>query len=417
MPAPPPPPPPPVKTSSPSGGRNALLKDIQQGKRLKKTDTNDRSAPLVEVNKNGVGSSGSGRVRSLSAAGGGGGKVNPPPGLGGLFSGGVPKLKSRNDAGNALGIPPPLPGGRPRATSSGTPANRSSAVPSVPSISSALQNRNNNTLPRSIGKHVTANSASPPALPNRTTHITPGRIVPEISTSANPKPILPSRNSKISNTPPSLPDRSNPPSPPPRGAKPLLLNNKKAPPPPPPIRSTAPNVFGNSINSKANTPPPPPPSRTSIAIQRSQSPPPPPPPPPLPRTSIATQRSQSPPPTQHRQVLPVIGDKQRPLTAVLPTNGTNNNFALRKSINAQKFSVIQSTAFIQTEPQTTEGRWTFHPSSDFPIPPPFRNSEKIYPSGSSTGSSIPLDLSSLSLRGNPQRAPPPPPFGKINGRR
>lgn len=59
MPAPPPPPPPMapaappppsfnIKPSKSSGTeRNALLKDIRSGARLKKAVTNDRSAPIV----------------------------------------------------------------------------------------------------------------------------------------------------------------------------------------------------------------------------------------------------------------------------------------------------------------------------------------------------------------------------------
>ena len=59
MPPPPPPPPPggvppppkapsgPVKSSSGGKSRGALLSDIHKGARLKKTVTNDRSAPVV----------------------------------------------------------------------------------------------------------------------------------------------------------------------------------------------------------------------------------------------------------------------------------------------------------------------------------------------------------------------------------
>jgi WAS/WASL-interacting protein len=54
MPGPPPPPPPPPPSASapppPSAGRNALLDDIQKGRKLKKAVTNDRSAPVIEGN-------------------------------------------------------------------------------------------------------------------------------------------------------------------------------------------------------------------------------------------------------------------------------------------------------------------------------------------------------------------------------
>ncbi|CAG8475146.1 6504_t:CDS:2 [Ambispora gerdemannii] len=127
-------------------------------------------------------------------------------------------------------------------------------------------------------------------------------------------------------------------------------------------------------------------------------------PPPPNRNSQPIQRSQSPQPQKPRQVLPTnIIDNQRSLTAVLPTNGTHN---IPRNPLGQ---LIQSVAFAPQEPPTTEGRWSFHPSSDFPAPRPFINSEKLYPSGASSGSSIPLELSSLSIQANPQRAPPPPP--------
>ncbi|XP_044271883.1 WAS/WASL-interacting protein family member 2-like isoform X1 [Tribolium madens] len=99
MPGPPPPPPPgmmppppPAPTSFPKAGkpddRAALLKSIQKGTRLKKTVTNDRSAPVIggKTNNN-SNSSGPPSV--------GGTPPSTPNGLnlGGLFAGGMPKLK------------------------------------------------------------------------------------------------------------------------------------------------------------------------------------------------------------------------------------------------------------------------------------------------------------------------------------
>jgi WAS/WASL-interacting protein len=81
-------------------GRNALLASIQQGKKLKKAVTNDRSAPTIDKPKNSDFSSGP--SPSSGGGGGGGGGGSPAPsmgagggGLGGLFAGGMPKLKSR----------------------------------------------------------------------------------------------------------------------------------------------------------------------------------------------------------------------------------------------------------------------------------------------------------------------------------
>ncbi|KAK2536204.1 Wipf2 [Columba guinea] len=97
MPIPPPPPPPPGPPPPPTfsqanteppklsreeqRGRGALLQDICKGTKLKKvTQINDRSAPILEKPKG----SGGGSYGSSSAA------IQPK---GGLFQGGVPKLR------------------------------------------------------------------------------------------------------------------------------------------------------------------------------------------------------------------------------------------------------------------------------------------------------------------------------------
>ncbi|KAF9584471.1 hypothetical protein BGW38_006341 [Lunasporangiospora selenospora] len=59
------------------------------------------------------------------------------------------------------------------------------------------------------------------------------------------------------------------------------------------------------------------------------------------------------------------------------------------------------------EPPASEGRWNFRSTASFPAPRPFHNQgTKVYPSGSSTGTAVPLDLKSLA-----GKAPAPPPIG------
>lgn len=96
----PPPPPPPVDLQKPAAqsktaGRSALLSQIQQGTSLKKTATNDRSAPLLSGNRSvGIGKDRPGSNRNEVSDGNTGCQSNGPVGqLGGLFAQGMPKLK------------------------------------------------------------------------------------------------------------------------------------------------------------------------------------------------------------------------------------------------------------------------------------------------------------------------------------
>lgn len=75
-----------------------LLQQIQAGKKLKKAQTNDRSAPVLDAPRGGGGGGGGGSVRAPAGPSGGGAG---PPQLGGLFAGGMPKLKpaAQNKAG------------------------------------------------------------------------------------------------------------------------------------------------------------------------------------------------------------------------------------------------------------------------------------------------------------------------------
>ena len=83
-----------------------LLKQIQAGKNLKKAVTNDRSAPSVGGSKGGGGGAAGGAGHSASTiasagAGVGAGSAGPPQ-IGGLFAGGIPKLKPAGSSGSSL---------------------------------------------------------------------------------------------------------------------------------------------------------------------------------------------------------------------------------------------------------------------------------------------------------------------------
>nr|XP_047917255.1 WAS/WASL-interacting protein family member 1 [Anser cygnoides] len=150
MPVPPPPAPPPPPTlalantekptlsRSEQAGRNALLSDITKGKKLKKTVTNDRSAPILDKPKGpgggggGFGGGGGGGGGGFGGGGGGGSfGGGGPPGLGGLFQAGMPKLRSAasRDADPGAARPPALPPGARSAAANRLPQRNLSLVP------------------------------------------------------------------------------------------------------------------------------------------------------------------------------------------------------------------------------------------------------------------------------------------------
>lgn len=99
-PVPPPPPPPPTNFSVNNGANkkisaipntSALLKSIEKGTKLKKTTTNDRSAPQTSTQPNSsVPNRSNQKLDSYDKAG----NALAPSGLGGLFANGFPTLKS-----------------------------------------------------------------------------------------------------------------------------------------------------------------------------------------------------------------------------------------------------------------------------------------------------------------------------------
>ncbi|KAJ1964829.1 verprolin, partial [Dispira parvispora] len=193
--------------------RNALLQQIQQGKKLRKAVTNDRSGPAVNGKVSG---SGGGAPMAASTR-------RPPastpapttstgPGpsqLAGLFAGGMPKLRSRGGVNTGR-----VSNDSPSATA--PPAFRPPLVPSVP--------RRNTPL-------------SGPGLPGRGT------------------------------APPSAP----PPPPPPVSAPPAKSNVTRRAPPPPPTRRPG---TGTPAPPTAAPPPPPMPSTATNPRQRASLSPP-----------------------------------------------------------------------------------------------------------------------------------------------
>ncbi|KAI1450589.1 hypothetical protein F5Y02DRAFT_369376 [Annulohypoxylon stygium] len=406
---PPPPPPPgglPSRPQASGAGRGALLTDITKGRALKKTVTNDRSAPQVA----GGGSSGGGgggppmggappipsfgrapavpsgappvpgipghnRARSNSDFVGRDTSASsePAPQLAGLFAGGMPKLKKRGggvDTGanqNASYLSDsessPKPPSAPRPPIGSAPAvptlpGRAVPAPPMPGTHASIANlrKTNTDIPRPISSASLSFSKGPPPPIGKKPPPPPGSRKPA-SLSAHPP------------HPPPLPGTHAPPAPP---LPPTAAPAPPAPPPPPPSAAPAP-------------PPPPPVSAPAVPLA------PPPPPAAAPRPPAAPARSQPPPP---------------PPTQAAPPTASPPNIALQAAMRAtaNAASGRSSPTFSPPPP----------PSSSAPSQPPLTREPSTRTRTNSNLRSM-LDPSSYTLAPNGSnshsKSPSPTPTG------
>ncbi|KAM8946127.1 WAS/WASL-interacting protein family member 2 isoform 2-T2 [Pelodytes ibericus] len=414
MPIPPPPPPgppppptlslantePPKLNRDEQRGRGALLNDICKGARLKKTTvTNDRSAPVLE---------------SMSPKGGSGGLgFGPSAGIalqpkGGLFQGGVPKLRpvgnkdcSDGPSGRSLQVPstraqaprPPVSVGRPHDDSdssssrSSPPEMTRSHRPSLPDLTRP---------PNSTSPGMKHSSSAPPPPPGRRPTGSPHPSSQTAKPYNREKPLPPTPVHRAPAAPPVKPPpspvslrttTSQPPPPPPYRQPPASING-----PPSPINELAPELpqRHNSLHRKATAPsrglaPPPPPSAT--LSPGGNRPPPPardppgrgaaPPPPPLMRNGGRDAPPPPPPPYRTHGINESSQSRAKPPPPPSRTpSGPPPPPPPVRNGHRESISIGRSFA------DDFESKYSFRSVDEFPAPEDYRPFQKIYPSRS-----------------------------------
>jgi len=449
MPPPPPPPPgappPPAivkKIAAPlSTGkveRKDLLKDIQRGKNLRPTQTNDRSAPVVGGKSSKAGASHSAAAAGQATAGGNGGGApsGPLPGIGGLFAGGMPTLKKTkggvstgrtNEIDSATsGVPDkPLQGLR---NANKFYNSTSSSLNSSPSLSPSPSPVG--STPTHAKNPQSAKTGAPPPPPSVSPAPPPATAKPSVPTSKpslNPRP-------QTSSPGPVHPSSKPPPPPPNKGhtnlnrkvsksfnqtighgpqGRPQLVgldqrtskddtsirNGQIGAPPPPPVRTVS-QAQLNPARVPSRAPPPPP------SHKRPSQPPPPPPlqPPPPPGIQPPNKALPPPPPTQP-QSFHSGGDPPTPPTrreSIYRTGPSSSGYNSSTSSTGESFESRFSSRFRGIQ--------------YLPPPEPFSGSQKTYPSKNTLpvrhGSQIKRTPAPPPPPGKhvPSSAPPPPPF-------
>ncbi|KAF2240464.1 hypothetical protein BU26DRAFT_556774 [Trematosphaeria pertusa] len=448
--------------------QGALLSDINKGARLKKvTQINDRSAP--QVGKVSDGPSGppiggappipgmgkapappglappvpGNRARSNSDTGGDGardaGMSSGAPQLGGLFAGGIPKLRKAggvntgadsnspylSDPETSRGSAPKLPrvaAPKPRGAAPPIPGGRPPPNPSIAAL------RNNLRPSSMVSTHSMPDIGSKPKPPppGKKPHIPPPAFR-KPSGFAPPPPASPARAPPVPGSAPPAP----PPPPPP-------AHTPSAPPPPPPSAPSAPPpppAAAPRAPPARSTPPPPPPGPPTPKAQvdddeydpyrYSSTPPKPPsaPAPPAPKTSIS-----GPTPSLAEQAARNAFGRASPAAPPPPPPGSPPPFApsasapppppmsapsrpatqapMRSMLDPSSYTLTNGGSGLKSGP-TSPGaghhkgkivpihdlRWRFQDESQFPKPRDFAGGPKRYRAG--RGSSVPLDLSAF----------------------
>lgn len=387
MPSPPPPPPPPPPPSgqgppAPSPARSKLLSEIHAGAKLRKTITNDRSAPMIGGN---AGNAGSGIRGGMSGPQG----LQIPTGSGGgLFANGLPKKPSDN---KKVPVLPP-----------GSLATNKPSLPQTPkSQTSSLGDRPRSPPPPSFPKPPNNRSDSPPPLPASKPPLIGPRSDSLGHISQRPPDAAHLNNVETSSYSLSgsiasrleqlnMVSRSglNAPTPPSAKAKPVLpiVPPVKKPSPPPQFQTMRPTRSNRneapylrrtgSSEDLRNSPPP------------AEKPTPPPPPPNPPSASRITKPPCPPPPP------PSQPPRAARLGGASNANSNNNIGTPARNLNGNHFPLpptFQSLNAADDDapppPPPPRGsscvtdsmdRFTFIPISELPPPEVFSRTKKVY---------------------------------------